>query len=186
MQFTEPRLKARSSLLVVMLLALGTQHSVRAQYLHPRLESGQKNLHQVLILPPKVNIQRDEMKGNTSMIKESEEIASEITEMISTTLREKQIGVTTELFSSLSQRQVELQYTLADIQKRYDRLEPLFLNKPKDIRIGRFSLGDEVAKLDANASVDALVFIRANGTKVTTGKKVYGLLVPGSNLWSKL
>lgn len=181
-------MKARNfSLLLLILLSAVAQSSPRAQYLHPRLRSREVNLRTALILPPVVSIQREGMKGATSMIRESEEVGAGLSEIVSAALREKQISATSEPFSAAALSETgELKYVLADIQKRYDRLEPLLLKKAKDVGNGRFSLGDEVAKLDANDSADALVFIRASGTKLTTGKKLYGIFVPGSGLWSRL
>jgi hypothetical protein len=180
--------KARNfTLLLLILLSAVAQSSPRAQYLHPRLRSREVNLRTALILPPVVSIQREGMKGATSMIRESEEVGAGLSEIVSAALREKQISATSEPFSAAALSETgELKYVLADIQKRYDRLEPLLLKKATDVGRGRFSLGDEVAKLDANDSADALVFIRASGTKLTTGKKLYGIFVPGSGLWSRL
>lgn len=183
-----PGVKARSYiLLLLILLSAVAPPSPRAQHLHPRLRSREFHLRRALILPPGVSIQREGMKGATSMIKESEEVGAGLSEIVSAALREKQISATSEPFSAATLSEAgELKYALADIQKRYDRLEPLLLKKARDVGKGRFSLGDEVAKLDASDSADALVFIRASGTKLTTGKKLYGILVPGSGLWSRL
>lgn len=183
-----PGVKARIfTLLLLILLSAVAQPSPRAQYLHPWLRSREANLRTVFILPPGVSIQREGLKGSIPMIKESEEVGAGLSEIVSAALLEKQISATSEPFSAAALSEAgELKYALADIQKRYDRLEPLLLKKAKDVDKGRFSLGDEVAKLDAADSADALVFIRASGIKLTTGKKLYGIFVPGSGLWSRL
>ena len=60
------------------------------------------------------------------------------------------------------------------------------LRKPKDVRKGRFSIGDDVLRLDRAERGDALVFIRANGIMLTKARKVLGLLVPGVVPWSTI
>ena len=188
MSLHDSRVKASSlSLLLIILLLAGEPLFVRAQHLHPRLRSREANLRTILILPPVVDIKREGMKGTMSMIKESEEVGAELSEMVSAALREKHINATAEPFSAEALREAnELKYALADIQRRYDRLEPLLLKKAKDVGKGRFSLGDEVAKLDVRDAADALVFVRANGTKSTTGNKLYKVFMPGSGRWSRL
>jgi hypothetical protein len=172
---------------LLILISLGAARAVAAQYLHPRLQSRERTLHTVLVLPPIVNIQRDGMKGPEPMMKESEEVGAEIAEMVSAVLREKLLNVVGEQPSAPARADSkESQYALADVQNRYDKLGQLLNDKPKDVRKGRFSLGDEVSMLDPDARTDALVFIRASGVKLTKGKKVYGLLVPGANLWSTI
>jgi hypothetical protein len=67
----------------------------------------------------------------------------------------------------------DLKYALTDLQTRYDKLQVLIKKKPKDVRTGRFTMGDEVANLSPGADADALVFVRANGYLPTAGLKTF-------------
>ena len=49
-------------------------------------------------------------------------------------------------------------YLLADMQTRYDALLPKLVDKSKDVKKARFTLGDEVMLLNVDKSADALVF----------------------------
>jgi hypothetical protein len=67
-------------------------------------------------------------------------------------------------------------YTLADIQARYDALLPKLVNKSKDIKKARFTLGDEVMLLNVHKDADVLVFIRGTGRVFTKGKTAFSLV----------
>lgn len=64
---------------------------------------------------------------------------------------------------------------IADAQQRYDALLPKMLKKTKDIKKGRFTLGDEVSSLAPNDDVDALIFVRAIGSGFTKGRTAFSL-----------
>src|SRR5437879_13845635 len=70
-------------------------------------------------------------------------------------------------------------YTVADTQTKFDELLPKVMKKRKDVKKGRFSLGDEVLNLNLDKSADAIVFIRGQGQKLTKGKTAFTLLVGG-------
>jgi len=70
-------------------------------------------------------------------------------------------------------------YTVADIQAKFDDLLPKVMKKRKDVKKGRFSMGDEVLNLNLDKTADAIVFIRGRGQKLTSGKKTFQLLVGG-------
>lgn len=154
----------------------------QAQQLHPKLTSKEKTLRQLLILPARIEIAKQGMKGGEAMIKESEDVGNAAAAIVSKALVDKGLKVLDNPFTSQALQEDEnLKYALADIQKRYDNLAPKIARKPKDITKGRFSLGDEVANLRPGAQADALVFIRGRGTELTSGKKAFGALVGGAS-----
>jgi hypothetical protein len=53
------------------------------------------------------------------------------------------------------------------------------MKKRKDVKPGRFSMGDEVLNLNLDKNVDAIVFIRGEGKKLTGGKTTFTMLVGG-------
>ena len=165
-----------SIILQLFLLLVGAGISP-AQELHPRLKSGEKAIRSVLVLPPKVEIVRQTVKGVEGMIKESEEVEEMVLKAITKVLNEKKINLVNNPFTAQAlEANSELKYALADAQTKYDALLPKLRKQSKDVAKGRFTLGDEVVKLNPDGSADALLFVRAYGVKPTTGKTVLGAL----------
>jgi hypothetical protein len=67
-------------------------------------------------------------------------------------------------------------YQLADIQTRYDALLPKLMDKSKDVKKARFTLGDEVMLLNVHKDADVLVFIRGQGRVFTKGKTALSII----------
>ena len=68
---------------------------------------------------------------------------------------------------------------MLQLQQKYDSVAAQLHSKPKEVKKGRYTLGDSVALLPCSAQADALVFIHAHGSILTGGKKVFGALVAG-------
>jgi hypothetical protein len=90
-------------------------------------------------------------------------------------LHDKKIGIVTNGFEPASLDEAR-KYTLADIQGRYDALLPKLVNKSKDVKKARFTLGDEVMLLNVHKDADVLVFIRGSGRMFTKGKTAFSLI----------
>jgi hypothetical protein len=60
------------------------------------------------------------------------------------------------------------------------------MKKRSDVKKGRFSMGDEVLNLNLAKPADAIIFIRGQGQKLTSGKKAFTLLVGGMPAFLKL
>jgi hypothetical protein len=70
-------------------------------------------------------------------------------------------------------------YNVADFQSKFDELLPKIMKKRSDVKKGRFTMGDEVLNLNVEKGTDAIVFIRGNGKKLTSGKTAMRWLVGG-------
>src|ERR1700694_2865101 len=130
------------SLTVLVLVATITPRSLRAQYLHPKVAKKEVSIRNVVILPAKVEIVKQSMKGPEGMAAESDLLSTRINQMIFEALLTKHIS--TLLFAGAGSADPQRTYTLADVQSRYDELLPKIAKKQKDVKQGRFSLGDEV------------------------------------------
>lgn len=159
--------------------------AVCAQYLHPKISSKQTTIRNVVILPAKVNVVRDSMKGPEGMAAESEQLSSRVEQMLVEVLARKQMTAGSSASSS-TQGDSQQKYTIADIQAKFDDLLPKVMKKRKDVKQGRFSMGDEVVNLNLDKSADAIVFIRGEGKKLTSGKTAFTLLVGGMPAYLKL
>ena len=160
---------------VLMIASLSP--AAHAQFLHPKITSKQVTVRKVVILPAKVEVVRDSMKGPEGMAAESEELSGRVEKMVTEVLaNQKHINT---LSVPTSGGDTQGKYTVANIQAKFDDLLPKVLKKRKDVKQGRFSMGDEVLNLNLDKSADAIVFIRGRGQKLSSGKKTFTLLVGG-------
>lgn len=168
---------------VLMILCCGLAHvhteEVKAQYLHPKLV--EKNIEKkvtirtAVLLPAKVEITKESAKGSEMMVAESAEISTSVTEAVNQALQQKKINVVTNSFEPATMDDSR-KYTLADIQARYDALLPKLIDKSKDVKKARFTLGDEVMLLNVHKDGDVLVFIRGYGRVFTKGKTAFSII----------
>ena len=160
------------TLLVFVVLA-----PIHGQYLHRKVTGKQTQIRSVVMLPAKVEVVRQSMKGPEGMAAESDLLSTRVSQLVSEALATKHITVLTA--AGAGEGDPQPKYTVADIQARYDALLPKIEKKRKDVKKGRFSLGDEVLNLHLDKNADAIVFIRGQGQKLTKGKTAFTLLVGG-------
>jgi hypothetical protein len=149
----------------------------RAQFAHPDLKSGKIVVRKVLILPPRATVTKSGMKGNETLIAESQMVEAALPGIIAEAIQAKGCTVLDNVFAPEAlEKNPDLKFAVADIQDRYDALHKHVSEKPKDVRSGRYTMGDEVANFNPGAAADALVFVRAAGVVNTGGKKVLGAI----------
>jgi hypothetical protein len=151
--------------------------TLAAQYQPQDFRTGKKMVKSILILPPEASVMKSGMKGAEPLVAEAQTLGSDLTPIVGKVLSEKGCNILQDPFSSDSlDRNPDLKYALSNLQSRYDKLQVLLLKKPKDVKTGRFSLGDEVANFSPGAAADGLVFVRAKGFVPTTGLKTFVVL----------
>src|SRR5690349_19739908 len=69
-------------------------HQVQAQFLHPKIKSKETTIRRVVVLPAKVNVVRDSMKGPEGMAAESDDLSARVETILAEVLL-KQKHVTT-------------------------------------------------------------------------------------------
>ena len=154
--------------------------SVRAQFLHPKMQKKETTIRKVIVFPAKVNVVRDSMKGPEGMAAESDELSVRVEKMIDEVLlQEKHITTLTRPDVTPADGDSSQRYNLADFQTKFDDLLPKIMKKRSDVKKGRFSMGDEVLNLNLDKSADAIIFVRGEGKKLTSGKTAFRLLVGG-------
>ncbi len=164
---------------LAFIVVIASASAARAQYLHPRLIKKETAIRNVIILPAKVDVLRDSMKGPEGMAAESEQLSTRVEDAVGTVLADKH-GVKRVSGTALAaEGDPQQKYNLADFQTKFDDLLPRIMKKKSDVKKGRFSMGDEVLNLNLDKSVDAIVFIRGQGKKLTSGKQTFNLLVGG-------
>jgi len=130
-----------------------TCQPAEAQYLHPKIKEKKVTVHSAVILPPKVELTKASAKGSEMMVAESADASTRVLDAVGQVLQEKKISLVSSPYDQKSEPLAEdRKYTLANIQGRYDALLPKLVDKSKDIKKGRFSLGDEVMLLNVDKS----------------------------------
>lgn len=164
----------------ILTLLLSAAPLGRAQFQHPDLKSGKTVVHKVLILPPQAKVMKSGMKGGESLIQESRTVEVALPAIIAKALQEKGLAVQENAFDPTTlDKDQELKYAGADVQTRFDSLRKQLDQKPKDVRKGRFTMGDEVSKFNPGSAADALIFVRAEGVVNTGGKKAFATIMGG-------
>ncbi len=138
--------------------------------LHPKIRSREAPIHRIVVLPVKVDISKQGVKGAEGQGKEEEFSATEFTSAVSAALNAVGMQVQTPYSEESLRDNNDLKYAIADVQTKFDQIAPQLFKREKDVEKGRFSLGDTVAVLNAKGDADAFVFVRAAGTKQTKGK----------------
>ena len=169
------RLKLSCKALLIAILVIAP-HQIRAQYLHPRVSGKQARIQNVVIVPARVEIVRQSMKGPEGMAAESDLLSTRVTQLITEALQAKQIKASITVPGGDGEADAKKKYALSDLQARYDALLPKIMKKPKDVKKGRFTLGDEILNLNLDQSTDAIIFVRGQGQKLTSGKKAFSIL----------
>ncbi len=170
----------------IALVAVMSPFVVRAQFLHPKISSKQSTIRNVVILPARVDVVRDSMKGPEGMAAESELLSARVEKMVNEVLATRHVTTLSGPASSSNEGDAQRKYAVADIQAKFDDLLPKVMKKRKDVKKGRFSMGDEVLNLNLDKSADAIVFIRGQGQKLTSGKTAFVWLVGGMPAYLKL
>ena len=151
-----------------------------AQFLSPKLSGKQTTVRRVLILPAKVDVVRDSMKGPEGMAAESDELSSRAGDAVAEVLtKKKNITALPAPTAASGDADPQAKYAISDIQSKFDDLLPKIAKKRSDVKKGRFTMGEEVLDLNLDKSADAIVFIRGQGRKLTSGKQAFRILVGG-------
>ena len=171
---------------LVVLLTVSGSPEVQAQFIHPKIKSKETTIRRVVVLPAKVNVVRDSMKGPEGMAAESDELSLRVEKMVVEVLSKQKNVSTLPPAAPASAEGDEQKYNVADFQTKFDDLLPKIMKKRSDVKKGRFSMGDEVLNLNLDKGADAIVFIRGEGKKLTGGKTAFTLLVGGTPAYLRL
>jgi hypothetical protein len=166
--------------LVAGLIVASTPALARAQFLHPKISKKETTIRNVVILPAKVNVVRDSMKGPEGMAQESDDLSGRVEKMLADVLeKQKHVKILNTTAQASGEGDAQQRYSIADFQSKFDDLLPRIMKKRSDVKKARFTMGDEVLNLNLDKSADAIIFIRGNGQKQTGGKTAFRLMVGG-------
>jgi hypothetical protein len=171
---------------MVVLLTVSGSRQIQAQFLHPKITSKETTIRRVVVLPAKVNVVRDSMKGPEGMAAESDELSARVEAMVAEVLSKQKFVTTLPAAATSAEGDSQQKYNVADFQTKFDDLLPKIMKKRSDVKKGRFSMGDEVLNLNLDKGADAVVFIRGAGKKLSGGKTAFTVLVGGTPAYLKL
>jgi hypothetical protein len=175
-------MRTRSWATAFALSIILTTPLVAKEYLSPKAKSGERVVRKACVMPAEVELAKAGIKGSEGMTTESDRFAEDVRSLVAKKLADRGVEVNeTELGSAALASNEDLRQLVLGVQRKYDTVAPQMHKKPKDIRKGRFTLGDEVALLPTAASVDTIVFVHGRGTMLTGGKKAFGILVGGAS-----
>lgn len=171
----------KSSIALAALLVMAVAPTIaRAQFLHPKISKKETTIRNVVILPAKVNVVRDSMKGPEGMVQESDDLSGRVEKMLADVLeKQKHVKTLNTPATGSGEGEAQQRYSIADFQSKFDDLLPRIMKKRSDVKKARFTMGDEVLNLNLDKSADAIVFIRGNGQKQTGGKTAFRVMVGG-------
>src|SRR6185295_7900362 len=87
--------KIRSLVLTLAMLPLAALSSqAHAQFIHPKIKSKETTIRTVVVMPAKINVVRDSMKGPEGMAAESDELSVRVEKMVAEVLSKRK-NVTT-------------------------------------------------------------------------------------------
>ena len=171
----------------VLFVAAISPLAARGQFLHPKISKKETTVRNVVIMPAKVEVMRDSMKGPEGMAAESEELSTRVEKMVGEVLsKQKHITTLSAPAPSSAEGDSQAKHNVADFQTKFNDLLPKIMKKRSDVKKGRFTMGDEVLNLHLDKGADAIVFIRGQGQKLTSGKKTFQVLVGGMPAYLKL
>jgi hypothetical protein len=151
----------------ILLLVVSAEAS---DFVHPRLKAREVTIRSVVVLPAHVVMSKHGVKGTETMGQEADEAAAELVFEVTVALTNRGLLVEKPFTEEALKDNDELKTAMADVQQRFDEIERQLFRKEKDIRKGRFTLGDSVAILNTKGTTDAIVIVRSEGNKETKGK----------------
>src|SRR6266581_9109555 len=100
-------------LILVSLFVFVVTVPIYGQYLHPKVTGKQTQIRNVVMLPAKVEVVRQSMKGPEGMAAESDLLSTRVSQLLAEALQAKRIAITT---AGLGEADSQKKYSLADIQ----------------------------------------------------------------------
>jgi len=162
---------------ITLLFSVSLAVQVEARwYVSPEFGNPEKRPQVLVLLPPHAELIKQKVVMTEEMV--SEALALEVTAASATLdfLTSKGYQVT-QLTPDRINADPELQELILKVNRRYSEEWPKIIRKPKQVRYGRYSMGDELRSLAKRLGADAIVFARIQGVEVSVGKAVMGAVM---------
>lgn len=163
-------------IVAIVLLAAGT--AVADDFEHPSFASGAMRPTRVLVLPPRSTIVRARLTDSTELIKETALLERSCAESIAAALDSLGYdGDASELEPTKLAADRELLDLVATMQDRVDDILGVAVSEPKDMRIGRFTIGEEVLPLAARTKAEGFLIVQARAIIPSRGRRTLAAML---------
>ncbi|MEJ2131217.1 MAG: hypothetical protein P8Y95_06255 [Gammaproteobacteria bacterium] len=165
--------------LIVVVCALGISSSVSAgwQASAEFAEPGTRP-HKLALLPPRAEMVKRKMVMTEELVAEAQHLEAVTRDAIAAHLRDLGYDVTVVERSTVN-ADPQLQQLVFKANTRYEEEWARIVRKPKRVRYGYYSAGDEARILAAALNVDGLVFTRVIASGAGGGQKALSMLLIG-------
>lgn len=165
---------ARFAVLALFLLTAAPAHAAR--YMTPGFMTRQTRPMSLVVLPPHAEFIKAKAIMTDEMVKESAALEDEGARAIVADLTAKGYAA-----RSLASGEIASTPGLADLVKkvndRFGEEWPKIVRRPKGVRKGRYTVGDDVARLASVLKVDGLVLARIQAVTSSGGRVAMSLLL---------
>lgn len=152
----------------LVFVALLAAPLVAAEYAHPRLRSGEKLIHSVALLRPAVSYEKSGVLGSESNLKIENGLEEEIQAALVRALEAN--GFQVRSFAN-EQATGDSRQAIGSLQLLFDQGTVQLNKHAKDVRNGRYSIGERVSESTITQGTDAVVFVRARAVEATKGNR---------------
>jgi hypothetical protein len=160
----------RISLIAVCLVVVG-QVLAADTFLHPRLADGKEPIRAIVLLPPTATMKAQGPRRFDFKENEAEMLAAGLSVIVARPMQARGWEVDgTTLSPQGIGGQEPLRWLVSELRERHQALTTRI--KTGDVRKGRYSLGDRVARLGSWPESTVLALVHAEGTRKTTGLQI--------------
>ena len=146
-----------------------------AGFEHPDFASNVRRPKRVLVLPPQTQIVRARMTDAKELVKETAELERGIATGAADTIDVLGYdGDADVLDPAAIQEDREIMGLVKDLQDRIDDALGHATRDPRDVRVGRFTLGEAVLPLADRTKADAFLAVRAQSIVPSKGRRALG------------
>ena len=170
-------LSARLVLLAALLLLLAGAALGADGFEHPAFASNSRRPTRVLVLQPQSSIIRSRLTDSTALVKESAQLERSCADAVAHALDTLGYdGDSVELTPEKLNADAELRDLVTRFQERVDELVGVALNRPKDVRSGRFTIGEDVLPLAARTKAEGFIVVHAQAVIPSRGQRTLSAL----------
>ena len=160
----------------VAILFLAAPMLANAQsFMTPTFKLGEARPKTLVLLPPHAQFVKAKVVMTSQMIAESQALEDSAARVIASVLRERGYPVRLLTIEEIN-ADLELQDLVRQLNDRYDEEWPKMVRRPRQVRTGRYGLGDDAVRLGAKLGVDGVVVARIIAVYVTGGRKAVAMI----------
>jgi len=174
---SHPRISLSRALTLALLACLcGTVPALARQYMTPAFLAKTPRPMSLAVLPPHAEFIKRQAVMTAEMVKEAQALEDEAATALGAQLQAK--GYTVRV---LTLKDVEetpgLKALVTTLNGRYDEEWSKILRKPRDVKKGRYSVGEDVVKVCSLLKVDGLVVSRVVAVGHTGGRQALTMIL---------